>query len=161
MSFGGRRAEHRIGWLLGTLIVSVVTLVAGCDSGGHAPSQRSASAPERPADPLNRLTDPGDDSFVSADPDVLLHEQATGPQRFTIKPGPGDSEVVVYVSCAPSSDYSVHMVGDAGTFFSGTCDREFQNFAGLPLAEKGGQVQLDLTVPEGVRSWVVALASSE
>lgn len=159
MSFGGRCAAHRTRWLLATLTVSIATLVAGCDSGGDTSSQRSASVSDRPADPLDRLTDPGDDSFVSADPDVLLHEQATGPQRFTVKPGPGDSEVVVYVSCAPSSDYSAHMVGNAGTFFSGTCDREFQNFAGLPLAEKGGQVQLDLTVPEGVRSWVVALPS--
>jgi hypothetical protein len=159
MTIENRPSARRSRWLLGALIVFLAGLVSACDGSGGTPSHRSVSSSALPADLLDRLTDRGDDSFVSSDPDVLLHEQATGPTRFVVKPGPGVTGLDVYVACAPASNYSVQMVGDSTKFFSGPCDTEFQNFGGLPLAGSGDQVQLDLTLPRGVHSWVVALPS--
>lgn len=112
-------------------------------------------------DPLIRITDLRDEAFVSTTPTVLWKEHAQGVGQFSIDRRDTQGSIVVYVSCSPSSDFTVRQVDDTSQFMSGQCDSVFQNFGEFELAEPRDPHKFELILPDGVDRWVVVLAKKQ
>ncbi len=66
------------------------------------------------------------------------------------------SEIRYFVSCKPSSEFTV----TAETFYSGTCDRDLQFSGQIPLSsteKSSGKTTIVLDIPAGVNYWIVGV----
>lgn len=152
------RGQCTAGWTA----VLILTLVTAC-AGSSAPPADSPpaddSAQQAAADPLVRITDPRDEAYVSPEPKVLWREHARGPARLSVERSAASNGIVVYISCSPTSNYTVRQVDDSTQFMSGDCNREFQSFGEFPLTGSGEHLEFELVLPQEVDRWVVVLSS--
>lgn len=128
--------------------------VGGCTSTAESVTNTSTSPSAAPVDPLVDLRDPRSPDHLSALPEPLLHEQATGSQTFTVeRPESWVEELHVYVSCSKDSHFTVTL----GTYFSGPCNTHFLNSGSIPLPSGSDPLRVAIKVPAGVRYWIIGL----
>lgn len=140
------------------LLACTPFLVACTHTPDSSPSSSTnASRGADLADPLDRITDPDSPDFVANQVDVVLDERGSGAAAFDIpRPDTALSGIRFYVECSPASAFQVTM----GTFFSGDCAPEFQNYGQVPLssATEPGPLHVELDLPDGVEYLVIAIA---
>jgi hypothetical protein len=134
------------------------TVLTGCTSTDDAPSPApsesvTAQSDTEVQDPLLRITDLNSSDFVATKVDPIINEQGTGSTAFSIDSPDAGMQVRFYVACSPASQFTITM----GTFFQGGCAPEFQNWGQLPGSPDNDELEVQLTLPQGVNYWIVGI----
>ncbi|WP_231556534.1 hypothetical protein, partial [Cryobacterium sp. MLB-32] len=120
------------------VMVGCVTL-SGCVANSLTADTTSSATPAPSGaglvDPMVDLKNPDSTDFVEGEISPIIHEQGTGPTKFTIeRPDPSTKALKFFVSCEPSNTFTV----TTSTFYSGPCSTRFSSSGSIPLSRGDG-----------------------
>jgi hypothetical protein len=108
------------------------------------------------SDPLEEIQDPASDSYIRANPEVLVHASGGSDGTFPIVVADDLTSVRPYVNCTPESGYRVEI--DGVSTIEGTCDPSFSgSFSDIPLEPGQHTFTVRLTGAESADRAFVAL----
>ncbi|MGO3153660.1 MAG: hypothetical protein ACTIJJ_13710 [Galactobacter sp.] len=140
------------------LSAGVVACTGNNDGGepsGKAPEPTRASSVPAPADPLKQFQQDWEEGQIDGEkPAPLVHAKATEPAGFDLglKGSARPDKLLVYLACSPGGEYTVS-VGEKQ--FSGTCSRDGDSTAAVPLAKDINEIKVN--VASGATYWILAL----